>query len=126
MELAIVLLPLIMLVLGIVEFGRVYSRQLTMQHAAREAAREIALTYDDLGMTSTLLQLTAEEIILDLVAVDDIADLSPTIQLCDPLVTGDQTAVVTLEEDLTLAIPLPDAVLDDVTVDARAKMSCEG
>ena len=125
-EFAIVLLPLLMLVLGIVEFGRIYSRQLMMQHAAREAAREIALSYDDLGMTQTVLQLTAEDVILDLVPVDDITDLAPTIQLCDPAATTSQDAVVTLEENLTVAIPLPDAVVDDVTVRARAEMPCEG
>ena len=125
-EFAIVLLPLLMLVLGIVEFGRIYSRQLMMQHAAREAAREIALSYDDLGMTSGLLQMAAEDIILDLVPVDDITDLAPTIQLCNPAVTTSQDAVVTLEEDLTLAIPLPDAVVDNVTVRAKAEMPCEG
>jgi len=121
-----VLLPLLLLVLGIVEFGRLYSRQLMMQHAAREAARTIALTYDDLGITQEVLQLAAEDVILDHVPVDDIADLAPTIQLCDSSVTTSQNAVVTLEEERTLAIPIPDAVLDDVTVRARAEMPCEG
>lgn len=124
-EFAIVLLPLLMLVLGIVEFGRIYSRQLMMQHAAHAAAREIALSYDDLGMTSGLLQLQAEDLIGDLLNVEDLAELSPTFELCDPAVTEPQDAVVTLEQDLSLAIPVPDAVLEDVTVRARAAMPCE-
>lgn len=114
-----------MLVLGIVEFGRVYSRQLTMQHAAHAAAREIALSYDDLGMTSGLLQLQAVDLIGDLLDLDDLAGLSPTFELCDAAVTAPQDAVVTLEEDLSLAIPVPDAVLDDVTIRATAEMPCE-
>jgi hypothetical protein len=126
-ELAIVLLPLLMLLLGIVEFGRYFSQQLTMQHAAREAAREIALTYDDLGMTSGVLQLAAQDLVLDLVNVDDLTDLASTFELCDPGVTVSQDAVVTLEQELTLAIPVPDAILADLPpVRARAEMPCEG
>jgi len=120
-----VLLPLLLLVLGIVEFGRLYSQQLTMQHAAHAAAREIALSYDDDGMTSGLLQLQAVDLIGDLLNVEDLAGLSPTFELCDPAVTAPQDAVVMLQQDLSLAIPVPDAVLDDVTVRATAAMPCE-
>lgn len=45
-EFAIVLPLLLMLVFGIIEFGRGYNAQLTLTHAAREGVREYALTQD--------------------------------------------------------------------------------
>lgn len=52
-EFAIVLPLLLLLVFGIIEFGRGYNAQLTLTHAAREGVREYALTQDpDAGMAT--------------------------------------------------------------------------
>lgn len=131
-ELAIVLLPLLLVLLGIVEFGRVYSQQLTMQHAVREAAREIALDYDDPGMTDGILNLNAQQTLVDLIpAIDDITDLTDlnvfTVQRC--LVGGDpsQRAIVRLEAETSLQIPgLAGTELGTVPISAAAEMPCEG
>ena len=126
-ELALVLLPLLLILLGIVEFGRVYSQQLTMQYAAREAARTIALEYDDPGMTAALLDGEVESALLNMLPISDLSELySYNIGLCSTSVTDPQDAVVELEDRLDLAIPLPDDAFTDVPVRARAQMPCEG
>jgi Flp pilus assembly protein TadG len=52
-EFAIILPLLLLLVFGIIEFGRAYNTQLTLTHAAREGVREYALTKDaDAGIAT--------------------------------------------------------------------------
>lgn len=126
-EFAIVLLPMLLILLGIIEFGRLYSQQLTMQQAAREAARTLALKYDDPGITDPILDGMINDTVTDLVpGVGDIAELSPTIDKCDPAGTSDETATVTLEDNLSLRIPMPSSVVSDVPISATAQMPCEG
>lgn len=126
-ELAVVVLPLLLILLGVVEFGRVYSQQLSMQYAAREAARTIALEYDDPGMTAALLDGEVESALLNMLPISDLSELySYNIELCSTSVTDPQDAVVELEDRLDLAIPLPDDAFTDVPVRARAQMPCEG
>lgn len=45
-EFAILLPLLLMLVFGIVEFGRGYNNQVTLTHAAREGVRDYAINHD--------------------------------------------------------------------------------
>lgn len=45
-EFAIILPVLLLLVFGIIEFGRAYNTQLTLTHAAREGVRTYAITQD--------------------------------------------------------------------------------
>lgn len=45
-EMALVLPILVMLLLGIFEFGRAYNAKITLTHAAREAVREYSITGD--------------------------------------------------------------------------------
>jgi TadE-like protein len=131
-ELAIVLFPLLLLVLGVVEFGRVYSQQLTMQYAAREAAREIALEYDDPGMTDLLLLGGAEQTLVNLIpAFDDPSDLGSlsVYQLVTCQVGGPagQRAIVRLEDQTPLRIPMIDgSSFGTVPIAATAEMPCEG
>lgn len=120
-EFAIVLLPLLMLLLGIVEFGRVYSAQLNLQHAARDTARELALYQDDGGGLSigdlvdgTLDGLLGESLL---------AGVDVTYVACSASVTD---ATVTLEREVELAIPMPDgAGVDPFDITAQAQMPCE-
>lgn len=48
-ELAIIMPLLLLLVFGIVEFGRIYSAYITVNHASREGARAAAVGTDDPG-----------------------------------------------------------------------------
>ncbi|UOQ91186.1 pilus assembly protein [Agromyces endophyticus] len=45
-EFALILIPLLVLLLGIIEFGYVFNQQLTVTNAAREGARVLAITKD--------------------------------------------------------------------------------
>lgn len=114
-----------MLLLGVVEFSRAWSMQLRLQEAAREAAREVALHYDDPGSpdvgalaSNTLSSLLGPAVVADLdsVSIVECNVLSPV-----------PDAVVTLQDEMNLAIPLTDGTpLDAVTVGARSQMPCEG
>jgi TadE-like protein len=127
-EFALVLFPLLMLLVGIVEFGRVYSEKLRMEHSVREAARVIALEYDDPGMNSVLLTAKAEVILTDLLSVDALADLSAhNIVLCTTDVSSPPDAIVEIHQSMELAIPMPSGgPFGPVSVAAKAQMRCEG
>lgn len=131
-ELAIVLFPLLVLVLGVAGFGRVYTQQLTMQHAVREAARQIALEYDDPGMTDPLLLAQAEQTLVDLIpAFGDPSDLGALsiyqVVRCQVGGPPGQRAIVRLEDQESLNIPMFDgSTLGTVPIAAKAEMACEG
>lgn len=119
-ELALVLPPLLMLLFGIVEFGRVYSMKSLMEHVARDAARVIALEHDDPDMTQEDLENR-----VDAVLTNGLGDLNDSVvrELIVYCTSGD--AVVELSLTVDLAIP-DGGALDPVTVTATAKMPCEG
>ena len=45
-EFALIVIPLLILLLGIIEFGYIFNQQLTVTNAAREGARVLAITKD--------------------------------------------------------------------------------
>jgi Flp pilus assembly protein TadG len=53
-EFALVVLPLLLLLFGIIEFGRVYFVQLSLTNAARDAARTVAISDDPLELEASL------------------------------------------------------------------------
>jgi hypothetical protein len=120
-ELALVLFPLLLILLGIVEFGRVYSTQLRLQHAAREVAREAALRYDDSGVTNLgdLLNDTLDDLVGDLGELEQ-ADITE----CSTAEPVDR-AEVYLEDRVELVLPVPDTIRS-VPISANAVMTCEG
>jgi len=129
-ELGLVLLPLLLLLLGIVEFSRVYYNQLRLQDAARDGARVIALEYDDPDLISIgdlTNQTLSEALGVDIGELDEIID---EIVYCTTSADASgQNAKVVLRETLTLALPLPDnesVDWDTVTVTGSALMPCEG
>lgn len=131
MEFGLVLLPLLLLLLGIIEFSRVFYTQLRLQDAARDGARAIALQYDDPGPIDLLdvtTQTLSDTLGIDVGAVGGLID---EITFCstDAAAPPDQRATLALRQTLTLAIPLPsneDVDWDTVTVTGRAQMPCEG
>lgn len=106
--------PLIVLLFGIVEFSRLFSLQLRLQQAAREAAREVALHYDDPTPPDP------NAIIDNLVG----AGVTRAIDGC----TGsDDDTTIVLEDTVDLVVPeLGGGQLGAVDVAARARMPCEG
>jgi TadE-like protein len=74
-EMAIVLPLLLMLLLGIIEFGRVFNVQISLSQAAREGARHAAVHFDDADLDVEEAALGAAPSLDGLpVEVDDDAD----------------------------------------------------
>jgi hypothetical protein len=123
-ELALVVLPLLLLLLGIVEFGRVFYMQLRLQQAAQQAARQIALHYDDPGLTALGLGAIADETLLDALdgVISSLGDLDVAdTTLCVTNIATLQDAEVTLQDTVPIALPV-----DPITVTGHATMPCEG
>ena len=53
-EFALVVLPLLLLLFGIIEFGRIYFIQLSLTNAARDAVRTVAISDDPLELAASL------------------------------------------------------------------------
>lgn len=74
-EMAIVLPLLLMLLIGIIEFGRVFNVQISLSQAAREGARHAAIHHADADLDVQEAALSAAPSLANLaVAVDDDAD----------------------------------------------------
>lgn len=113
--------PVAMLLFGIVEFGRVFSLQLRFQQAAREAAREIALHYDDPAWDPNSPNTIVDGLLNDVVGH---AGFSRTISGCTA--PDDDASVLLLLDDESLAIPLTSMSTITLDVAAFARMPCEG
>lgn len=122
------LVPLLLLLLGIVEFGRVYAMQYQLQNASRDAARAIALQYDDPGIGLGDLQNIADDA-LDIALGDTLSDaLTKAITYCTPdgLVPD---ARVVLSKEEALAIPFMNdgsSGAFTTTIAGASTMPCEG
>jgi Flp pilus assembly protein TadG len=112
-ELALVLPVLALFVLLIVQIGLVVRAQVLVTHAAREAARVVAVTNDP-GLAGS--------------AANGVTGLDPgltTVSVEGSAAPGSDVTVV-LEHRFDTAVPLIGALLGDVTLEARATMRAEG
>jgi Flp pilus assembly protein TadG len=105
-ELAIILPVLLMLLVGIMEFGKYYSTKVSLQAAAREGARELALGHD-LTAINNAVHANAPS-----------ALLSPPPTAC----TSGQPATVTVTQDHTFRIPF--IPIRTETLTAKGVMRC--
>ena len=110
-ELAFVLPILLMLVFGVIEFGRIYSAQLELNHVAREGARMGAINADEEGED---IEYEIEDLVEDRVAsleTDNITvQISPTSG--SELVSGEDLTVK-IDYDVELLTPLFQMFLAD-------------
>jgi Flp pilus assembly protein TadG len=110
-EFAMVLSLLVMLLFGIIEFGRAYNAQITLTHATREGVRVLAITKDPaLARTATINAATTL----------DPAKLTISTTACDP---GYPTQVVA-SYPYFLSIPLVGE--RTLTLSSTAVMRCGG
>lgn len=117
LEIALVLPILIMLLFGIVEFGRVGHAYLTLNHAAREGAR--------LGITGAG----------DAAIIGRVSDAAATLQADALVITilpsevdrvSGEAFTVELDYHLTIYLPMPDALLvNPLPLQGRAVMRME-
>ena len=106
-EFAIVLPVLLLILLGIIEFGRAYNAQVSIQAAAREGARELALRHSSTEVESATRDGAPS------VTIDGIAQTA-----CPP--SGDGKAKVTITESFSFMV-LPFGPLD---LTATGAMRC--
>lgn len=119
------LVPLLILLFGITEFGRMYSIRFQLQHAASDVARVIAFEYDDPGMTPAGLVTRATDVLdagLDGLGALE-GDVNDAITYC--AVGGPSAATVGL--DITVDPIVPDGgAIGPVLIDVTASMPCGG
>jgi Flp pilus assembly protein TadG len=111
-EMAIVLPLLLLLVFGIIEFGRLYNAQVTLTHAAREGIRDYVIYKDE---------TQAENVARNAVSSDfDPAPMTFDTSACDP----GQPATMTITYPFEMRIPyLGDNV---ITITTNGVMRCGG
>ena len=114
-EFAIIAPLLLLLVFGIIEFGRAYNAQNSLTHAAREGAREYAITKDALAG-----EATAKAAATSL----DSTQITATLTDCDAPSDGGQPATVTLEYPFTLQIAF--FPVSTFTMQSQGVMRCGG
>lgn len=108
-EIALILPLLLVLLFGIIEFGRAYNATISMQAAAREGARELALRRPP-GQVDAAVRDAAPSV--------DIDSISQTA--CPA--TGDGDARVVVTEGFTFGIPF--VPLGTRTLSATGVMRC--
>jgi Flp pilus assembly protein TadG len=108
-EFALVLPLLMLLLFGIIEFGRAYNAKVTLTHAAREGARALAVDDGDpIAVTK------------DAAASLDPSKITVTTTVCEPGETGEVTATY----QMTFSIPLFGDWTSDLS--ATGAMRCGG
>ena len=110
-EFAIITPLLLLLVFGIIEFGRAYNAQNTLTHAAREGAREYAISQDPLAG-----EATAKAAATSL----DSSLITATLSACDPGLP----ASITLEYPFQLRIAF--FPVTNFTMQSQGVMRCGG
>jgi len=117
-EFALVLPILLLLVLGILEFGRAYHVQTTLSNAARDGVRVMALQ-DSVAAATSATKLSAQP--LDLSGSTIV--VTPASG-CSSALTGAGLASVTIEYPFSLVSGfLP---IDDFTLTGKGTMRCFG
>jgi Flp pilus assembly protein TadG len=111
-EMAIVLPLLLLLVFGIIEFGRLYNSQVTLTHAAREGIRDYAIFQDPVQAEDKARQAVS--------ATFDPAPMVFDISACDP---GDP-ATMTITYPFQLRIPFFGR--NTITITTEGVMRCGG
>jgi Flp pilus assembly protein TadG len=110
-EAALVLPILILLIFGLVEFGRAYNAQITLTHAAREGVRVLATTQDQVAAAGASIGAATSL---------DGALIGVSTDACD----AGQPTSVTLTYPFTYDIPLFGS--NTVTLTGKGVMRCEG
>ena len=112
-ELALILPILVMLLVGIIEFGMAYSSKVSIQAAAREGARVLAL-----GGTSA----SVDSAVRGASGAADLTAIAPTPCPADSLPGSTSFATVTVSAKYDFSIPF--MTLGTRTMSATARMRC--
>lgn len=113
-ELALILPVLLLLLLGIIEFGRIFNTYLTVSHASREGARVAALGQSDSQIKTVVakraMNLDSEKLTVDITPEYSVRTRGTAVQ-------------VEVDYSLPLIVPLPSSLLSNpFPVSARTIM----
>jgi Flp pilus assembly protein TadG len=120
-EFALVILPLVLLLTGIIDFGRAYNQQLTVTAAAREGARTMAVQTDPATAATTARNAT----------ITAAAGLSPSLSsgqvtISPSTCTPGVQVTVTVTYPLTTLTGMFDSVLSGKNLIGTGVMRCGG
>jgi len=126
-EFALVLPILLLLVFGIVDYGRAYNAKVTLTHAAREGARMLAVENASTSDISTALTSSGRDIATGITATVDTAQTNSCT-------AGAKDAKLVLKSSFSYVTPLPGIGAlfgggwngGPVTFTAKAVMRCGG
>jgi Flp pilus assembly protein TadG len=118
-EMAIILPVLLILVVGIMDFGRAYNANISVTHAAREGIREYAVTRGSEDAAAASAAGTAAA--LGAATSINPADLSIVFTDCAP---GEQARVVVTRNNFDFLIPF--VPLSTIDLSASGVMRCGG
>lgn len=119
-ETALMLPILLLLLFGIIEFGRLYNAQISLTHAAREGVREYVITGDAAQGSSTAIAAVP-----NLGASDLTVALSTTCDPEDDAVVGTAITMTVTYTDFVGFIPLW-GDLNDIDLVGTGTMRCGG
>lgn len=111
-EMALLLPILLLLLFGLLEFGRMYNARITLTHATREGARELAISRDG-SAAEDATRSAAVSLDQDLLTVNAPAS-------CD----SGNPASVTTQYQFTYSIPFFPG--DTITMNSTSVMRCGG
>ena len=123
-EFALVLPILLLLIFGIVDFGRLYFTQITLTDAAREGARVLALEgASGSGYTSTQAATDAESRVQDAAT-----GVNSTVSVTSGTCVDGEPVTVTASTSFSFITPLPDlaGLLGIKIVTGTGVMRCGG
>ena len=112
-ELALILPILVMLLVGIIDFGRAYSAQVSITGAAREGARTLALGGPSIDVINAVNGAKGSASVISIVQT-----------ACPANSTGTSTAVATVVVNASFTFGIPFVPLGPRTFSATARMRC--
>ena len=120
-EFALVLIPLILIFMGVIDFGRAYTQQLSISAAAREGARVMAVQNDPVAARA---KVRAAAPALSPAPADSQIAISGTG--CPSGYPSGQTVTVTVTYPLTSVTGMFDSLLSGEHLTGKAVMRCGG
>ncbi|GGG71229.1 hypothetical protein GCM10011374_39880 [Kocuria dechangensis] len=116
-EFALILPFLLLIIMGVIEFGRGYNAQISLTHAARETARTMAVSNNWSTAVNTG-RLAAPTLNLD---VTDFK-AAPSAPPASPACVAGSMITVTIEYELDTIT----GFFDDIDLEGKAAMRCGG
>ena len=130
-EMALVMPLLILMVMGIIDFGRIFNGEIQLSQAAREGARVAALGFSETNVktrTSAALNNPAFQggtatILVAVVKVDGAPVTGRAVNVC---VAADPLDVANNYGQVTVTIPYTKILFGPTSLSQKAVMKCSG